>query len=228
MATTIDDTSEKKLAAKHTRGRATVADKYQAEDELGVLGNYKVSLGNLLERRPTFSKTNLLYITTRFSKIDPLAEQALTNVKNTLDATPQKAKQVIEKVTKKGWATELMAVNKRLNRLQISENKRLVLAAVYPAILFELLDCEDIYAGSLKNEKGSDKQHRDPDKQIEESLEDTVGFTDNVIYRLEEKDGALDLFAEEIVNGVCDKNRIDFSEEAHLRDLIIYQVREGL
>lgn len=208
MTTTNDAATGSKVTTKRSKADAAVAEKLHEEERLNAIKNYKLSLGNLLESRATFSKSNLLYISSRISNLDPVAEQALKRVKDSVEATPQVARKVLDMVAKKGWATELVAVNKRLNRLHMSENKRLVLAAVYPALLADLLSYGD--------------------KEVEESLKDTVGFADSVIYKLEDKDGALDLFAEEIVDGICEKNRISFKDEEHLRDLVTYQVRAGL
>ena len=110
-----------------------------------------------------------------------------------------------KKISQKGWATELLSVNKRINSLRLSENKRVVLAAVYPYLLYKILtnDASD------------------------ESVSDAVGFTNEVLFEFERQGGALDIFAQEIVVLVGAKNRINLTQDNVLRDLVAHQVRAG-
>ena len=157
----------------------------------------------LIQRDRTDAESNLLRITTRISKLDPIAEAALAKVRAEFSTEENELR---ERISDQGWATELAAVNKRINRLRFSENKRMVLAEVYPAILADLLKRKD----------------------AAKSVKDEIGFTNDVMFELERENGPLDLFAQEIVKRVGDKHRINFTDDNVLRDLVAHQVRDGL
>ncbi|HEX4939539.1 MAG TPA: hypothetical protein VFX11_12750, partial [Candidatus Kapabacteria bacterium] len=105
-----------------------------------------------------------------------------------------------------GWATEVDRVTKRINGLRISENKRVILAQVYPYVLNTLLSCNE----------------------AEKEVKDEIGFTEAVLFELERENGPLDKFSQEVVKLVGAKHRINFTEDNVLRDLIAHQVRAGL
>lgn len=157
----------------------------------------------LIDKRRTDAESELLRITTRISKLDPIAEVALAKVKDNFATNEAALRQLI---SRHGWATELDRVNKRLNALRISDNKRVVLAEVYPAILNTLLQCGE----------------------ADEAVKDEIGFTNDVIFELERENGPLDQFAQEIVKLVGAKHRINFTDDNVMLDLVSHQVRSGL
>lgn len=166
-------------------------------------GDLKDVWGKMLDTQRPDAEAELLRINSRLTKIDPLAELALVKVKKKFNYSAASIRRLI---ASKGIATELDRVQKRLSGLRISDNKRLVLAAVYPALLASLLD-ED---------------------NVDEEIKDEKGFTDSVLFELERKNGPLDLFAQELVKLVAVKNRINLSEDNVLGELIAHQVRVSL
>lgn len=166
-------------------------------------GDLKPVWGKLIDQKRPDAESNLLKVTTRISKLDPIAELALAKVKQTFSVNESALRKLINR---KGWATELDRVIKRLNAMRISENKRVVLAAVYPNLLNTLLSCNEA------------------DKEVK----DEIGFIDAVLFELERENGPLDKFAQEVVKLVGAKHRINFTEDNVLRDLIAHQVRAGL
>ena len=208
MATAEKTTGEKPISKPAQQDTATQLP------TLEIPRVYKTLSASLIDRQFILSQTDILRISSRMATPDPIAASALTKVKAAIGADAQTASAVRDYVSQKGWTTELMAVNKRLNGLQIGDNKRWVLAAVYPKLLFNLLGCADesVDVGA-----------------VAEALKDTIGFTDSVLYALEEEGGVLDLLADHIVDGVCAKNRIAYSDEDQiLRKRVVAQVRAGL
>ncbi|AZZ92057.1 hypothetical protein EUZ85_15520 [Hahella sp. KA22] len=191
-------TEEKKESSARSAAGTTVT----ASSALDF-GDLKNEWSKLLEKQRPDAESNLLKVNVRASKIDPLAEAALSKVKEAYSTNENTLRKLI---TRKGWATELDRVIKRINSLRISESKRVVLAAVYPALLNKLLSCS-----------GAD-----------EEVKDEMGFTDSVLFELEREDGPLDRFAQEVVKLVGAKHRINFAEDNVLCDLIAHQVRAGL
>lgn len=166
-------------------------------------GDLKPVWGKLIDKKRPDAESGLLRITTRISKLDPIAELALAKIKQTFSTNEAALRKLI---TRKGWATEVDRVTKRINGLRISENKRVVLAQVYPYLLNTLLSCNE----------------------AEKEVKDEIGFTDAVLFELERENGPLDKFSQEVVKLVGAKHRINFTEDNVLRDLIAHQVRAGL
>ena len=166
-------------------------------------GDLKPVWGKLIDKKRPDAESGLLRITTRISKLDPIAELALAKMKQTFSTNEAALRKLI---TRKGWATEVDRVTKRINVLRISENKRVVLAQVYPYLLNTLLSCNE----------------------AEKEVKDEIGFTDAVLFELERENGPLDKFSQEVVKLVGAKHRINFTEDNVLRDLIAHQVRAGL
>lgn len=158
----------------------------------------------MLDKQRPDAEAGLLKVTTRITTLDPIAEQALAKVRKKFPYTATNVRKII---ANKGITTELDRVLKRINSLRMSENKRLVLAAVYPALLVELLDDEDLTAEEVKDEKG---------------------FCDAILFELERKNGPLDVFSQELVKAVGTKNRINITEDNVMCDLIAHQVRVNL
>jgi hypothetical protein len=163
----------------------------------------KPTWDKLIEAKRPDAQSVLLKVTTRITKLDPIAEQALTTVKQEFSADEKELRKLI---TGKGLASGLDRVIKRVNNLRISENKRIVLAAVYPNLLDTLLKRDD----------------------AAKEVEDESGFTEALLFELDRAGGPLDRFSQEIVKRVGAKHRIDFPKDNVLRDLIAYQVRAGL
>ncbi len=155
-----------------------------------------------LRERPG-AESNLFRVTTRLAKLDPIATLALANVKKAFPVDQEALRKLI---TGKGWATELDRVIKRINALRISENKRVILAAVYPSLLKTLLCGE----------------------QADREVKDDAGLTEALLFEFERENGPVDRFAQEVVKLVGAKHRINFSADNVLRDLIAHQVRAGL
>jgi len=166
-------------------------------------GDLKPVWGKLIDKKRPDAESGLLRITTRISKLDPIAELALAKIKQTFSTNEAALRKLI---TRKGWATEVDRVTKRINGLRISENKRVILAQVYPYVLNTLLSCNE----------------------AEKEVKDEIGFTEAVLFELERENGPLDKFSQEVVKLVGAKHRINFTEDNVLRDLIAHQVRAGL
>ncbi|CBL45779.1 Conserved hypothetical protein [gamma proteobacterium HdN1] len=166
-------------------------------------GDLKPVWGKLIDKNRPGAESNLLRITTRSIKLDPIAELALAKVKQTFSANESALRKLI---SSKGYATEIDRVTKRLNRQRISENKRVVLALVYPYLLNTLLSCND----------------------ADQEIKDETGFAEAVLFELERENGPLDVFSKEVVKLVGAKHRIDFAADNVLRDLVAYQVRAAL
>jgi hypothetical protein len=186
-------------AAHHGSGPTTPAGAVRKPLDFGDLQD---AWGDLIEKARPGAESNLLKVTTRTTRLDPIAQTALAVVKDNFSADEEKLRELITK----GWATKLDRVIKRINAMRISENKRVILAAVYPYLLFTLLDSVEA------------------DKKVQ----DEVGFTEAVLFELERQDGPLDTFAQEAVKLVGAKHRINFTEDNVLRDLVAHQVRAGL
>lgn len=166
-------------------------------------GDLKPVWGKLIDQRRPDAESGLLRITTRVTKLDPLAELALAKVKQAFSTNESALRKLI---TRKGFATEVDRVTKRINGLRMSENKRVVLAQVYPSLLNTLLNCNE----------------------ADREVKDEIGFTEAVLFELERENGPLDKFSQEVVKLVGAKHRINFTEDNVLRDLIAHQVRAGL
>lgn len=166
-------------------------------------GDLRSEWARLINKKRQGAESNLLRITCRINKLDPVAEVALGRVKKKF-STDEIA--LRKRISTKGWATELDRVNKRINGIRVSENKRLILAEVYPAILDTLLKCEE----------------------ADEAIKDEIGFANDVFFELEREDGPLDMFSREVVKLVGSKHRISFTDDNVLRDLVAHQVRAGL
>jgi hypothetical protein len=172
-------------------------------DRVLDFGDLKPVWDKLRNTQRTDSGTSLFNVTVRLNKLDPMALAALEQVKEQFKTDQAALRRLI---SQKGWATELDRVIKRINNLRISENKRVILAAVYPYILSKLL--------------------AQPDANKE--VYDDIGFTDAVLYELERESGPLDVFAQRLVAIVGTKNRVNFTDDNVLRDLVAHQVRSGL
>lgn len=168
----------------------------------------------LLEKNRLDAENNLLKVTVRINKLDPIAELALAKVKKQFQTDETELR---NRITQLGLATALDRVIKRINSLRLSENKRVILAAVYPYLL----------ADKLKYSEEVDYEW-DFNEAIKKEVEDDLGFTDSILFALESKDGPLAMFAVEVVKLVGAKHRISFTEDNVLRDLIAHQVRAGL
>jgi hypothetical protein len=166
-------------------------------------GDLKEVWGKMLDTQRPDAEAELLRISSRLTKLDPLAELALAKVKKKFTYSAASIRRLI---VSKGIATELDRVQKRLNGLRLSDNKRLVLSAVYPALLANLLD----------------------DDNVDEEIKDEKGFADAVLFELERKNGPLDTFAQELVKLVATKNRINLADDNVLGELIAHQVRVNL
>lgn len=201
MPTTTDNTTKASPSKGKTGGATKVPESVfgQNLDYRDLKPQWDKFLGR---NRSTF-ESDLLRIASRQIKLDAIAEMALDKVRDSFSADEDTLRRLI---TRKGWATELMNVNKRLNRLRLSDNKRLVLSEVYPALLEQALGCED----------------------VDEAITDEIGFANDIVVLLEKEGGPLEMFAREIVNRVGEKRRINFTEDNILRDLVANQVRAGL
>ena len=192
-------TDEKKWTKPPASGTDTSAS--DVLDKPLDFGDLKPTWDKLRERPG--SESSLLKVTTRISKLDPIAAQALSNVKKAFPVDQEALRKLI---TNKGWATELDRVIKRINGLRISENKRVILAAVYPSLLKTLLCSE----------------------QADREVKDDAGFAEALMFEFERENGPLDKFAQEVVKLVGTKHRINFAADNILRDLVAHQVRAGL
>jgi hypothetical protein len=142
------------------------------------------------------SDRGFLIIQVRKSAIDRVAESALSATQKHFEVDEEA---VLAQIQKKGLATEISRVTKRLNQMRLSDVRRRVLAATYVHSLQRLLT--------------DDKA--DP--------EDTLGFTAAVLFdqeqdRLsdegdepEKRPAPLTKFAREIVRVVLRENRINLS-----------------
>lgn len=167
-------------------------------------GDLKPVWNKMLDNQRPDAEAGLLKVTTRLTAIDPLAEKALAKVKKKFSYSASNVRKLI---ASKGITTELDRVLKRINSLRMSENKRLVLSAVYPALLAIVLGDDDF---------------------TEEEVKDDKGFVDAILFELERKNGPLDVFAQELVKLVGDKHRINITEDNVMCDLIAHQVRVSL
>lgn len=167
-------------------------------------GDLKPVWNKMLDSQRPDAEAGLLRVTTRLTTIDPLAEKALAKVKKKFSYSATNVRKLI---ASKGITTELDAVLKRINGLRISENKRLVLSAVYPALLAILIGDDDF---------------------TEEEVKDEKGFVNAILFELERKHGPLDVFSQELVKLVSDKHRININDDNVMCDLIAYQVRVNL
>lgn len=172
-------------------------------DRVLDFGDLKPVWDKLRYTHRTDSGSSLLRVTVRMNKLDPMAKMALDQVKEQFKTDETALRRLI---SQKGWATELDRVIKRINNLRISENKRVILAEVYPYLLNELLAQQD----------------------ANEEVHDDIGFTEAVLYELEREGGPLDVFAQEVVKLVGAKHRVNFTDDNVLRDLVAHQVRAGL
>ena len=196
-----------KNAKQQTKSANISTTKIAVEKSLDFV-DLKPVWGKLIDQKRPDAESNLLKVTVRTTKLDPIAELALAKVKQTFSFDESALRKLINQ---KGWATELDRVIKRINALRISENRRVILAAVYPHLLNKLL------SGNEANKQAKDEEVRDE-----------VGFVDAVLYELERENGPLDRFAQEVVKLVGAKHRINFTEDNVLRDLVAHQVRVGL
>lgn len=167
-------------------------------------GDLKPVWNKMLDSNRPDAETGLLKVTARVGSLDPLAQQALAKMRKKFPYTSSNVRRII---ASRGITSELDRVLKRLNGLRISENKRLVLAAVYPALLAGLLEGDDLSLEEIKDDKG---------------------FVNAILFELERKDGPLDVFSQELVKLVGAKHRINITEDNVLRDLIAHQVRVSL
>ncbi len=167
-------------------------------------GDLKPVWNKMLDNQRPDAEAGLLKVTTRLTAIDPLAEKALAKVKKKFSYSASNVRKLI---ASKGITTELDRVLKRINSLRMSENKRLVLSAVYPALLAMVLGDDDF---------------------TDEEVKDDKGFVDAILFELERKNGPLDVFAQELVKLVGDKHRINITEDNVMCDLIAHQVRVNL
>lgn len=172
-------------------------------DRVLDFGDLKPVWDKLRNTQRIDSGSGLLRVTVRLNKLDPMAKMALERVKAEFKADQTALRRLI---SQKGWATELDRVIKRINNLRMSENKRVILAAVYPYLLNQLLEQPD----------------------ANEEVHDDIGFTEAVLFELEREGGPLDVFAQEVVQLVGNKHRVNFTEDNVLRDLVANQVRAGL
>lgn len=172
-------------------------------DRVLDFGDLKPVWDKLRNTQRIDSGSSLLRVTVRLNKLDPMAKMALERVKAEFKADQTALRRLI---SQKGWATELDRVIKRINNLRMSENKRVILAAVYPYLLNQLLEQPD----------------------ANEEVHDDIGFTEAVLFELEREGGPLDVFAQEVVQLVGNKHRVNFTEDNVLRDLVANQVRAGL
>lgn len=188
--------------------KETVTETRKTPKTIGVrnldFGDLKPVWNKMLDNQRPDAETGLLKVTTRLTTIDPIAEQALAKVKKKFSYSATNVRKLI---ANKGITTELDRVLKRINGLRISENKRLVLSAVYPALLAILLGDDDF---------------------TEEEVKDEKGFCDAILFELERKNGPLDVFSQEIVKAVGSKHRINVTEDNVMCDLIAHQVRVNL
>jgi len=167
-------------------------------------GDLKPVWNKMLDSQRPDAEAGLLKVTSRLTSIDPLAEKALVKVKKKFSYSASNIRKLI---ASKGITTELDRVLKRINNLRMSENKRLVLSVVYPALLAHLLSDDDF---------------------TEEEVKDEKGFADAILFELERRHGPLDMFAQELVKLVGDKHRINITEDNVMCDLIAHQIRVNL
>lgn len=188
--------------------KETITETRKPPKTIGIknldFGDLKPVWNKMLDNQRPDAEAGLLRVTTRLTTLDPIAEQALTKVKKKFSYSASSVRKLI---ANKGITTELDRVLKRINSLRMSENKRLVLSAVYPALLTVMLG---------------------DDNFTEEEVKDEKGFCDAILFELERKNGPLDFFSQEIVKAVGSKNRINITEDNVMCDLIAHQVRVNL
>lgn len=188
--------------------KETITETRKPPKAIGIknldFGDLKPMWNKMLDSQRPDAEAGLLKVTTRLTSIDPIAEQALAKVKKKFSYSAASVRKLI---ANKGITSELDRVLKRINSLRISENKRLVLSAVYPALLAIKLG---------------------DDNFTEEEVKDEKGFCDAILFELERKNGPLDFFSQEIVKAVGSKNRINITEDSVICDLIAHQVRVNL
>lgn len=172
-------------------------------DRVLDFGDLKPVWDKLRNTQRADSGSSLLRVTVRLTKLDPIAKMAIDQIKEQFKTDETVLRRVI---SQKGWATELDRVIKRINSLRMSENKRVILAEVYPYLLSQLLQQPD----------------------ANEEVHDDIGFTEAVLFELEREGGPLDAFAQAVVKLVGNKHRVNFTEDNVLRDLVAHQVRAGL
>lgn len=202
----ISNDKAKKTVTSSRAGGSSSASKVTAPEIVLSRLDYvdlKDVWGRLSVKKRENSENNLLRITSRIKKLDPVADVALSKTRKSFTFNEEALRQ---EISRRGLATELHKVNKRINALRIGENKRLILSMVYPHILHSLLQCKDDNS----------------------AVEDEVGFTNDVLFELEKEGGALDVFSQELVKLVGEKHRINFTDDNVLRDLVADQVRAGL
>lgn len=201
----IDEQKESSTATKAPATRR-VRDTEKKLD----FADLKNEWGGLLDKLRPDTESGLLHVTTRINKLDPIAEKALATVKEQFSCSSVEER-MRKLVSSKGWATELDKAIKRINRLRMSENKRVVLAAVYPGILHEVLTSSNL-----------------SDADANKLVKDDKGVVEEILFELEKKNGALDVFAQTIVELVGQKNRVKFTQDNVMRNLITHQVRVSL
>jgi hypothetical protein len=174
----------------------------------------KTTWSLLLDKNRLDAENNLLKVTVRINKLDPIAELALAQIKKQFQTDETKLR---DRIAQLGLGTALDRVIKRINSLRISENKRVILAAVYPHLLAE----------KLKSSKEGEYEWAF-NEAIKKEVEDDLGFTDSILFALESNEGPLAIFSKEVVKLVGAKHRISFTDDNVLRDLIAHQVRAAL
>lgn len=205
---TTTNTNEKKDTDMVIEKEAMTAEARKQPKTIAIkhldFGDLKPVWNKMLDNQRPDAEAGLLKVTTRLTALDPLAEKALAKVKKKFSYSASNVRKLI---ASKGITTELDRVLKRINNLRMSENKRLVLSAVYPALLAIVLGDDDF---------------------TEEEVKDDKGFADAILFELERKNGPLDAFAQELVKLVSDKHRINIAEDNVMGDLIAHQVRVNL
>jgi len=131
---------------------------------------------------------SLLKIRVSSSEVDPFVIKALKNVREKFKPN-NGVNKLIERIQGSGFSSDISKVTKRLNRMRLSDMRTRILEASYPAILYQLL-----YGTTKADHK------------------DELGFSNAVLFKLDEKTGPINTYLNKIIDDVQKENHLRLSD----------------
>lgn len=204
MSTTENDVKQHQRKSKGSRSEKT------GDIPKNVLGIYGASLIQAKASMPS-----VINIKVQPAKIDRLATKALKRLKEQLyDECHLDEKVLLKNISNKGWTGYIKNVTDRLNRIGLGHASSHVLASTYAYTLNEILFQNDDRAG--KN------SHTDQSVS-DEKVKDTVGLAQEVMFKQEEENGPLAMFAAQLAEIVLEKKNITLSDAK--KTILVNQLR---
>ena len=206
MATT-DEKSKAGETATAAKGHATQGVVCPPEDTSGEIAELRPYWDRVISQKRRTTEQALLDIHYPGRQIDAIAEAALDAVAKNF-ATDRVA--LIALITRRGWATEIDAVTRRLNRQRLGEVRQRVLAVSYPWILARLLQSGEA---------------AEPVRVKTREVADTLGFANAVVFELDRDDGPVHAFVGAIAEEVIRRRRLNIPLESVTAQLLTHKLR---